>query len=175
MNVSPDTPLSNPPNTQSVQNSSNATKYVFITVTLFIALLTGTVVYFWQQLQVNTMRTQFQSELNGLKQKITTVEKEKKEIEQITCKGVWKNGICIQSSCIDSDVNEKPNDKYIKGSVTYTDENGVSTTVYDECSGSKRQVNEMWCYESPSGSGNYVPGKMLYNCINGCLDGSCIK
>jgi len=78
-------------------------------------------------------------------------------------------------TCVDSDVNEKPDDIYIKGSVTYTDENGISTTIYDECTGSKIQVNEMWCYESPQGSTNYVQGRMIYNCPKGCLDGACIK
>ena len=84
-------------------------------------------------------------------------------------------GICVTSSCVDSDVNEKPDDIYIKGNVTYTDENGVATIVNDECIGSKEQVNEMWCYESPQGSGNYVQGRMIYDCPNGCLDGACVR
>lgn len=196
------TSASNQLNVRSAQQSSNTIKYIFITVSvsLVIALLTGIGIYLWQQSQINTLKLQMQSEVNKLKQNITTIEEEKdalkkqveseisissqkalkaeeekKDIEQKTCKGVWKNGICVQSKCVDSDVNEKPNDIYIKGNVTYTDENGVSTTVYDECSGSKQQVNEMWCYESPTGSGNYVQGRMVYNCSSGCLDGACIK
>ncbi len=83
------------------------------------------------------------------------------------------NGKCIVKTCVDSDVNDKPNDVYIKGSVTYTNEAGISTKVYDECTGSAEQVNEMWCYESPAGSGNYVQGTQVNNCENGCLDGAC--
>jgi len=45
--------------------------------------------------------------------------------------------------------------------------------TYDECNGSSTQVNEMWCYESPAGSGNFVPGRTVYDCPYGCLDGAC--
>ena len=55
--------------------------------------------------------------------------------------------------------------------MVFTDGNGVGTTVYDECSGSKLQVNEMWCSESTNGSGNYVQGRTVYNCPKDCLDG----
>jgi hypothetical protein len=97
------------------------------------------------------------------------------DLQKKCCKGAWKDGVCMISTCIDSDVNEKPNDIYIKGSVTYTDQNGIATTVYDECSGTNLQVNELWCYESPKGSGNYVQGRMVYDCPKGCLDGACLK
>jgi hypothetical protein len=177
MDTVSDVSLPNKTNIQSPQNSSNTTKNVLIAVIVFlvIVILIGIGIVFWQQSQIHTLKSQMQSEILVLKKQIDTIEAEKKQIERKTCQGVWKNETCVHSSCVDSDVNEKPNDIYIKGNVTVTDVNGVSTSVYDECSGSKQQVNEMWCYESPSGSGNYVQGKMVYECPNGCLDGACIK
>lgn len=176
---------------QPTNNSKNILLIILITtfISIIIALLVGGGVYVWEQSQQKAAKIQLQSEVDELKNKIEKVELEKNDliqkadkaeaekqsIEQKTCKGTWKNGICVQSACVDSDVNQKPDDIYIKGNVTYTDKNGVSTTVYDECTGSKQQVNEMWCYESPSGSGNYVQGSMISNCPNGCLDGACIK
>lgn len=126
-----------------------------------------------EELEKTVIDTTVQNE--ELEKEASEATAEKEEIEEKTCKGVWVNGVCVKSTCVDSDVNEKPDDIYIKGNVTYTDENGVETVVYDECTGSKIQVNEMWCYESPSGSGNYVQGKMVYDCEKGCLDGACIK
>ena len=125
--------------------------------------------------QIQAIKSQLEESRKQLQQQITDVEKEKLELEKKYCKGTWKNGICVGLSCVDSDVNEKPDDIYIKGKVTYTDENGVATTVNDECTGSKKQVIEMWCYESPRGSGNYVQGKKVYDCPNGCFDGACVK
>lgn len=137
------------------------------------------------QTQINTLQNDLQlmqTNRDELKAQIEqavaekeAAESEKERIERLACKGVWKNGVCVKSTCVDSDVNEKPKDIYIKGYVTTTDENGISSTVYDECTDSKRQVNEMWCYESPAGSGNYVQGRLVYNCPRGCLDGACIK
>lgn len=75
--------------------------------------------------------------------------------------------------CMDTDAHEKPDDIYIKGRVIFLDESGNEATMYDACNGSKTQVNEMWCYESPEGSGDFVPGRMVYNCPNGCFDGAC--
>src|SRR3989338_1695889 len=106
--------------------------------------------------------TQAEKEKDALREQSLKVEKEKIELEQKYCKGVWKNGVCVIKTCIDSDVNAKPKDIFIKGNVTYSNENGISTTVNDSCSGdglSGGQVNENWCYESPEGSGNYVQGK----------------
>ena len=156
---------------------------------LLTAVLVGSGMFFWQQnnykKQVSDLRNQLEqmendnlklkSELEDLEKTALEAATAKEEIERKTCKGFWKDGVCIKTTCVDSDVNEKPNDIYIKGNVTYTDKNGVETVVYDECTPSKTQVNEMWCYEVPAGSGNYVPGKMVYDCANGCLDGACIK
>ncbi|MCA9381917.1 hypothetical protein KC660_00740 [Candidatus Dojkabacteria bacterium] len=145
---------------------------------LLTALFVGGLVYFWQ----NQQSTKLQKQIDNLEAQVkqeqslkTQAETEKTDLEETYCKGTWQNGVCILQTCVDSDVNEKPEDIYIKGTVTYTDDSGVSNEVSDECSGSKNQVNEMWCYESPSGTGNYVPGKMVYDCANGCLDGACIK
>ena len=94
---------------------------------------------------------------------------------QANCKGTWNNGSCTPNTCLDSDASQKPNDIYIKGNVVYTNDNGVSTTTTDQCSGSGEQVNEMWCYESPAGSGNSVPGNQVSNYPKGCLDGACVQ
>lgn len=152
------------------------------------ALIIGGGVFYWQrdvakqQTEILTKQIEVMRKENQLiKSQITVLQKAKTEanvqkeaIEKLTCKGTWKNGICLKSTCIDSDVNEKPEDIYIKGSVTFTNENGVETVVRDECTGSQFQVNEMWCYESPSGSGNYVQGSQVNRCPKGCLDGACV-
>lgn len=173
-----DEPLQIPPLNQPHTNVAP----IVILVSLITALVIGSGVYFWQQSQINSLKKTLQSENSELKSQIDKLVTEQddlkqqiQEIEQKACKGIWKNGVCIKSSCVDSDVNEKPSDIYIKGSVAFTDENSISSTVYDECTGSKQQVNEMWCYENLSGSGNYVQGKMVYDCPKGCLDGACIK
>jgi hypothetical protein len=75
-----------------------------------------------------------------------------------------------KQTCTDSDPN---NDVYTKGSVTTS--LGGQKTVYDYCSGTGKQISEMWCYESPKGSGNYVNGNMMKDCPNGCYDGRCLK
>lgn len=123
----------------------------------------------------NEEKEKLEKEISSLKQQLEELKISKEEIEKKNCKGLWKNGVCLLKTCIDSDADEKPNDIYIKGSVTYTDEDGVERVVYDECSGDNKQVNEMWCYESPAGSGNYVPGRQVFYCKKGCLDGACQK
>lgn len=170
---------------------------------LLSSLIVGSSVFFWQQTKMEKKIGALESQIEEAKKDKTNLEgqleqirndnavlkerlddlakttteaiAEKEKIEEKTCRGVWKNGVCLQSSCVDSDVNEKAEDIYIKGKVTYTDENGLEKIFYDECSASKKQVNEGWCYESPAGSGNYVPGKKVYDCENGCLDGACVK
>lgn len=171
-------PQNNPPlqsNPPIQQEDKNKVLFPILASVLITAVLVGGGMFFWQQ-------NSFKKQVEALKVQVKDLEKiaseaatQKEEIEKKTCKGVWKNGVCVKSTCVDSDVNEKPNDIYIKGTVTYTNENGVETVVSDECTGSKVQVNEMWCYESPAGSGNYVQGKMVYDCPKGCLDGACIK
>ncbi len=184
----------NSPQTQPINKSP---KYLLVYVlVLLTAIVVGGGVFFLQQSTHQKMLDQLKNEniesarillemkaenavletkLGDLERIASAATAEKEEVEKKTCKGLWKNGICVKSACVDSDVNEKPDDIKIKGTVTYTDENGVATTVSDECTGSKLQVNEMWCYESPAGSGNYVQGSMITNCPNGCLDGACIK
>lgn len=171
------------------QENKNKAFLPILASVLVTAALVGSGMFFWQQnsykkqaLVLESQLEQVRNDNTTLKSKFEDLEKvaseaaaEKEEIERKTCKGVWKDGVCVRATCVDSDVNEKPDDIYIKGSVAYTDENGVETVVYDECTGSKTQVNEMWCYESPAGSENYVQGRMVYNCAKGCLDGACIK
>jgi hypothetical protein len=64
-------------------------------------------------------------------------------------------------------------DLYIKGSVSYSDGKGAKETRDDECVGTGLSVNKTYCYESPFASGNFVPGKIVYNCQFGCGDGAC--
>lgn len=184
--------------TQTSTPKSSKSKHTLILVvaSVLTALVVGIGVYLWMdnsnknaiaglEKQVDTLTSsveQTKTENDGLKQQveslggeISEVTSEKEEIEEKTCTGVWKNGICVKSTCVDSDVNEKPDDIYIKGNVTYTDDNGVETVVSDSCTGSKEQVNETWCYESPEGSGNYVQGTQVTDCDNGCLDGACLQ
>jgi cell division protein FtsB len=177
-------------NIQPVQQVVKNRALLFVIVSVLLtALLVGGGVYFWQQSVLREQTTDLTNQLDKaksdnaiLRAKLEDLEKsaseeatEKEVVEKKACKGIWKDGECTNLTCVDSDVNEKPDDIYIKGNVTYMDEDGVETVVYDECSGSKTQVNEMWCYESPAGSGNYVQGKMVYDCVNGCLDGACTK
>lgn len=115
---------------------------------------------FWQY--SNNQKTE-----QGLQQQINTIKDQVAEEKN--------NQKKIKTVCVDSDVNEKPNDIYIKGSVAYQNEQGEEITAIDECTGSKKQVSEMWCYESPAGSGKFVNGQMIYNCPKGCLDGACKK
>ena len=149
---------------------------------LFSAFIVGTGVFLWQESEKETLQDQLakekaviETDLSACRTQLSLADKEKEDLSKKYCKGNWKDGVCIMASCVDSDVNEKPNDIYIKGSVTYSDQNGIATTVYDECSGTNQQVNELWCYESPKGSGNYVQGRMVYDCPKGCLDGACLK
>ena len=113
-------------------------------------------------------------QIEELEQGNSDLDRQINELKQTTCQGTWKNGECVLQTCGDSDGSEKPDDIFIKGSVTFTDKNGLVTTLYDECNGSNTQVSERWCYENPQGSGNYVPGTMVYNCSLGCFDGACL-
>ncbi len=185
-----------PKNNSPAQQKNKKKNFLLIVVSVLVtSVLVGGGIFLWQQnnfeKQITDLRDQLEkveTDSEALENQVKDLEEVAKNLEEValeatagkedieekTCKGVWKNGICVKSTCVDSDVNEKPDDIYIKGSVVYTDENGVETEVYDECTGSKIQVNEMWCYESPAGSGNFVQGKMVYDCPGGCLDGACI-
>lgn len=65
-------------------------------------------------------------------------------------------------------------DIYEKRSVAYSDARGAEKTTDDSCSDSRKQVNKFYCYENPFGSGNFVPGKVVYDCPLGCSDGACV-
>lgn len=71
----------------------------------------------------------------------------------------------VTALCTDSDGGK---DYYTKGYVT-----SGGKTYYDECSGSKLQVNEKYCYIS--GTGEKVVGTSVYTCPNGCSEEACIK
>lgn len=162
-----------------------------IIAVVITAIVFGGGVYLWQ----NTTITEQQDELDAKSETITNkdlqisekekiitnrdlqisdLEDEKIEIEKLACKGLWVDNECQLNACVDSDADEQQDGIYVKGSVTTTDGNGVSTTVSDDCSGSGTQVNERWCYESPAGSGNMVGGQKVHNCPNGCEEGACI-
>lgn len=172
-------------------------KQVLIVVALiFVIILIAGGVYFWQESKIKKLDDFNTEKINTLNNRMLELEAEKNTaeqekdkaeqakdiaeqkqdlIERKTCKGEWKNGVCVMKTCVDSDINKRPDDIYIKGNVVYTDVNGVSNTIYDECTGTKKQVNEMYCYESPKGSENYVQGRELFDCPNGCFDGACIR
>jgi len=156
-----------------VQKPKNSRITIIIAVAI-VLVLSGSI-YFWQKSVLQRVQKEMEERIVLLQQEVASAEKKVEDIEKKHCKGVWENGVCLLLSCVDSDINEKPDDIFIKGSVTYTNKEGVTNTVYDECNGSKTQVNEMWCYESPKGSGNYVQGNMVYNCPKGCFDGACIR
>jgi len=150
-----------------------------------VSLIVGGI-YFWQESKIKKSHNLYMEKISILNDRLNNrileleaeknlAEQEKDLIERKTCKGEWKNGICVIKTCVDSDINERPDDIYIKGNVVYTDVNGVSNTIYDECTGTKKQVNEMHCYESPKGSGNYVQGREVFDCQNGCFDGACVR
>jgi len=165
---------------------SKASVAVWIIPVVLVVLIIAPGFFAWQLLKKNNElnsskaaleqeKSTLQQDISELQQQTEMLKNEKIEIEKLACKGAWKDGACVKNTCIDSDVNEKPNDIYIKGSVTTTDQNGVATTVADECTGTEEQVNEMWCYESPAGSGNFVGGREIFNCPKRCFDGACIK
>jgi hypothetical protein len=149
---------------------------VIISVIVFVCVLfTGGGVYYWQEIVSQKNQAVLLQKIADLEQDNAKLQQQIDELGQKLCQGSWKDGACTVLACGDSDGNETPNDIYIKGIVTYTDENGVPATMYDECNGSKTQVNEGWCYESSEGSGNYMPGVMVYDCPFGCFDGACNK
>ena len=76
-------------------------------------------------------------------------------------------------ACIDSDVNQAPNDIYIKGHVVLIDKSGVETRGEDYCSGSGLSVNEMRCVKNSNDNGDYYYGNTVYKCTRGCFNGAC--
>ncbi len=78
-------------------------------------------------------------------------------------------------SCTDSD-GKNPSEKgYVDGWMKdITGDIIESFKIYDECSGSGKQINEMWCYDNPDGKGQ-VRGRMVFDCANGCGWGRCNK
>jgi len=121
-------------------------------------------VFVWQEINK-------QKEINNLITQINERASKKINIEDVetNCDGVWQFGKCVPLNCKDSDGDRGSDDVYIKGSIITIDEDGSPNVSWDECSGSKRQVNEGWCTDSGLG------GVMVYDCPNGCSDGACIK
>ncbi|MEA1926088.1 MAG: hypothetical protein U9M90_02475 [Patescibacteria group bacterium] len=82
----------------------------------------------------------------------------------------------ILVNCVDSDASEIPDDVYVKGGVTYTNKNGETHTIYDEClTGSNHILNERQCVLDEKRENYYKLGKQSHKCPNGCIDGACIK
>ncbi|MEI6379165.1 MAG: hypothetical protein WCO55_05910, partial [Candidatus Falkowbacteria bacterium] len=88
-----------------------------------------------------------------------------------TCPNGCADGACkganVTPTCVDTDAR----DIYNRGSVSGMDASGKSYTTYDECTGSGKQLNEMWCYDL---NGGKVAGNMNFDCANGCANGACL-
>lgn len=171
-----DTPQQNTPHVQQQPMVTSKSSLPVVVVTIILtAIVVGVGVFLWQNQQYQQQIGQMQDQLENVVQESEEAQKDLEEKVSMLEQQLYELDATPQNkTCLDSDVNEKPDDIYIKGSVTFTDSQGNETSVFDECTGSKTQVNEMWCYESPAGSGDYVQGKMVYDCKNGCLDGACI-
>lgn len=76
-------------------------------------------------------------------------------------------------SCQDTDGARRPNDIYLSGRVTFTDEAGQEQTIDDACSPDGRTLTEGWCYETDAGSNVFTGGALEYECPNGCDEGAC--
>ena len=116
--------------------------------------------------------------LKNLSEEKTFLEREKSECykelnEKLSDLEKVREGL-KGSICIDSDINEKPFEEFVKGYVIFIGEDGQKQKIYDECAGNKKQVVEKYCYESPKGSENFVVGSLVKNCAQGCLDGKCL-
>jgi hypothetical protein len=140
---------------------------------LFTALIVGGGAFTWMYFNLKDLKTQIH-QLEQQLPNIVNLENQTRQFQEQLSESREMNKL-IKSPCIDSDVYEKPNDIYIKGKVVCSNEEEVETVYYDECSGSKTQVFEMWVYETPKGSGKYVAGKMGYDCPSGCFDGACVR
>ena len=119
------------------------------------------------QSQAQTAQTQ------QLEQEKMDLEKRVDELGKLSCAGIWEDGKCNTPTCTDSDINDRPNDIFIKGTVSYTSlADGRISKFVDECQGTG-SVIEYICKESREGSGIYDARSEIFPCPAGCLDGVC--
>lgn len=178
---------------------------VFLVVVILSSLLVGGSVFIWQNenlkkqtAELNSQLMQIENSNKELQERLELMEiessvaveqasefaeqasqtaAENAELSKKLCSGVYINGVCVKATCVDSDVNEKPNDIYISGSVTYTnpyDSVGAEGEFKDKCTDGT-QLQEMYCREKNEGSGNWEPATSIENCTNGCFNGACIR
>ena len=71
----------------------------------------------------------------------------------------------VVTTCTDSDEGK---DYYVKGTVTWTDENGVQRSSTDGCRYDGVTLAEVYCGDNPDIAKQYI-------CPNGCSNGACVK
>jgi len=86
---------------------------------------------------------------------------------QYNCPNDCRNGVCLQNNqtskiCTDCDGSFDP---YIKGRIQAYDAGGIYHDVWDQCSSSKKLI-ENYC-------NNNVFGNREVDCPGGCIDGAC--
>lgn len=156
-------------------------KIIFALILVFALGVLATFYFMNEKLETKLAEQEgdFQSQItqqeNESEEKLNESQEKLNELALKDCKGSVINGVCVRQSCFDSDVNEMPDDIYIKGNVDFITAQGETKIVADSCTGSGKQLNEKWCYESPEGSGKYVAGTVVRTCENGCFDGACVK
>lgn len=135
----------------------------------------------WQNISYRTRISQLQQQLveleialNQTEQKVNNLTIEKQALEKkcslLTPTPTW---VPVNTGCVDSDANEAENGIYVRGYTTYINVRKGESIVYDECSGSKRQVNERYCYKVTRD--DYAPAVKVYDCPQGCENGACVK
>lgn len=89
------------------------------------------------------------------------------------CPTALVNGECQLNNCSYT----YPSDIYTKGKVVvgdyYRDIGQVTGTFYDECTPDGKQVVKIGCSGNPKDP--YNLGKATYNCLNGCVNGACLR
>ncbi len=158
-------------------------------IPVLIVLIVGFGSFWWAKSTVQKVKQEFTQQIDEMKNGMKALGKEKEqldgeltklktaheELRRKTCRGIWKEGNCLNRKCTDSDGDKGSESVWIEGKVNYTDENGYEKEEYDSCSGNKMQVLEGTCVEEPPGSGNFLFEKKPNPCpTNKCLGGVCI-
>ncbi|MDP3964565.1 MAG: hypothetical protein Q8Q20_02820 [bacterium] len=125
--------------------------------------------------KAETQASQTRVNLRRAEAELVSLESEKADLLAQSCLGYWYNNECLPTNCVDSDSGENSEGRFTFGSVTFISGNGVESSEADACDESGSQLQEKWCYESPSRSGNAVPGLRVIRCDNGCVEGACLR
>ncbi len=109
---------------------------------------------------------------------LSVFEKERLLRMQANCQkfdGLWQDGKCLTSRCLDTDAFEGADGKYIRGSIEYVSKNAVLNTAQDSCVQNDKNlfVKELVCAEEKAGSGYFTSSYIDYECENGCDNGAC--